>query len=108
MTINPEDIYRSLVEAGEAWAEAQHLAEHYEETKKTLISQLAVKSEESSVSGRESYALRHPAFIQHTENMIEARKQANKARVRYDSAKILAELRRTQAANERAANRYAT
>ena len=108
MTINPDDIYRTLVEAGEAWAEAQHLAEHYEETKKTLIAQLATASGEPSVAGREAYALRHPSFIQHTEDMVDARRQANKAKVRYDSAKILAELRRTQAANERAANRYAT
>jgi hypothetical protein len=105
---NPQDIYRELVRLGEAWADANYAAELAEEVKKSLISQLATESPEAAISAREAFALRHPDFRKHIETMVGLRRAANKAKVRYDSAKSYAEMKRTQAANERAANRYAT
>lgn len=107
MTFNPTAVYQQLVKAGETWADCQHAAELLEATRKTLISQLATESNETSATAREAFALRHADYIRHVETEVGARRTANKAKVRYDSARILAELKRTEAANERAANRYA-
>lgn len=106
--LNPENIYERLVKLGDEWADAQEVAELMEETKKTLVSQLASDSDEKSIAARESEALRSDEYKAHIETMVKARKGANKAKVRYDSAKIWSELLRTKAATERAANRSAT
>jgi len=105
--MNPHDIHEKLVTLGEAWAEAQAAAELLEENKKPLLSQLSTESNESSSSAKEMFALRHPDYKSHLEIMVRARKGANKAKVRYDSAKVWVDLLRTQNANERAANRSA-
>jgi len=44
----------------------------------------------------------------HIRSMVEARKAANLARVKWEAQKIYVELIRTKAASERAANREAT
>lgn len=106
MQLNPDNIYQKLVEAGDAWAEAHEVAELLEESKKTLISQLAADSTEKSMAGKEAEALRHPDYERHIKAMTVARKAANKAKVRYDSAKVWAELKRTEAANLRATGGY--
>lgn len=108
MNLNPTSIYEKLVEEGEAWADAQEIAELMEETKKTLVAQLAAESGESSIAAKENYAHRHDDYKKHINAMVKARKAANKAKVRYDSARVWADMIRTKNANERAANRYAT
>jgi|SRR6185369_5679495 len=106
--MNPQDIHEKLVTLGEAWAEAQAAAELLEENKKPLLSQLSVECNESSAAAKEAFALRHPDYKKHLDIMVKSRKAANKARVRYDSAKVWVDLLRTLNANERAANRSAT
>lgn len=105
--LQPDKIYERLVDLGEAWADAHAAAEHLEETKKTLLAHIAAGSEASSMAAKESDALRNEDYRKHLDAMVAARKVANKAKVRYDSAKIWAELIRTQAANERAVLRSA-
>lgn len=85
-----------------------YAAELLEETKKTLLAQLMAKSSKTSVAAAESEALASDAYDEHIRKMVKCRMQANKAKVGYDSAKVWAELKRTEAANERAANRSAT
>ena len=99
--LNPHDIYERLVTAGEDWADQQAAAELLEETKKSLLSNLATEID-GSQAAKEAFALRHPDYEKHIKTMVNARKAANKAKVRYDSAKIWSELLRTQNANERA------
>lgn len=108
MNLDPTDIYERLVKGGEEWADAQAAAELLEESKKTLVSQLGADSGLSSATAREAYAYAHDDYIDHVQRMVEARKHANKCKVRYDSAKIWAELLRTKNANERAAMGRAT
>jgi len=103
----PDKIYEKLSTLGTAWAELNFAAEMLEESKKTLISQLATDSNETSASAKESFALRHDSYIEHIRKMVVARKHANSAKVKYDSARMWAELKRTEAATERAANRSA-
>jgi hypothetical protein len=82
-------------------------ADLLEETKKSLIAELMTECNEKSSSAKETYALHQKRYRDHIESMVVARKAANKAKVRYDSAKVWVDLLRTQNANERAANRSA-
>ena len=96
----PEAIYRQLLQAGEEWTDKEAAAELLEETRKTVLAELMAKAG-GSTAERERVALADPAFKLHVTNMVAARKEANRARVRYDSAKVLAELRRTQESTRR-------
>lgn len=105
--LNPDNIHQKLVELGLAWADDNAAADLLEETKKTLISHLAADLE-GSQTAKESYAIRHPEYREHIISMVDARHKANRSKVRYDSAKVWADLMRTKAATERAAMGTAT
>ncbi len=104
--LNPDHIYQEMVKLGENWATLNAAAEVLEDTTKTTLAQLASSSKEATNAARETYALGHPEYREHIKSKAEARKAANRAKVQYDSYKVYAELMRTQAANERAANRF--
>lgn len=106
--LKPNEIYTKMVLRGEEWAEANYLADLLEETRKSLIAQLGTESGETGIAAKENYALRDPAYRVHVQKMCEARRDANKAKVKYDSLKTWVEVMRTKEANERAANRVAT
>ena len=99
---DPDRIYKQLADAGEDWADKQAAAELLEETKKSVLAELMNAETGLSVSARESNALANPAYKLHLTNMVAARREANRARVRYDSMKVLAEMRRTQESTRRA------
>lgn len=107
MHISPDDLYEQLVEAGEKWADLNAAADMLEESLKSLVSQLASDSNESSVAARTAFAHRHPEYKGQVKQMVEARTAANKAKVRYDAKKVYVELLRTQSANERSLARVA-
>lgn len=96
----PEAIYRQLLQAGEDWADKEAAAEILEENKKTVLAELK-RGYQGSDAERERNALADAAYKLHLTNMNAARKEANRARVRYDSARVLAELRRTQESTRR-------
>jgi hypothetical protein len=62
---------------------------------------MSQQNQAASKADRELGALSEPAYKLHLANMVAARKEANRARVRYDSARVLAELRRTQESTRR-------
>lgn len=99
--MDAEKIYDSLVRAGEEWSDLDAAANLLEETKKSVMAKL-INEAEGSVNAREYKALADPEYRRHIEGMVTARKAANKARVRYDSAKVLAELRRSEESTRRA------
>lgn len=96
-------IYRKLEAAGEDYADKEAAASLLEETKKTLLSQLKTMSKAGSDAAKETEAQASAGYQEHISNMVEARRLANRAKVKYDSMKVWVELRRTEAANERAA-----
>lgn len=98
---DPELIFQKLADAGEEWADKDSAASILEETKKTLLSELMLGFQ-GSVAERERAALADPAYKHHLKSMVVARKEANIARVRYDSMRVLAELRRTEQSTRRA------
>lgn len=100
--INPDEIHERLRLAGEEWADLDAAAAALEETKKTLLAELALKSDAVTVSQRELEALADPAYRLHVTNMVTARKEANRAKVRYDTGRVWAELVRTRESTKRA------
>jgi hypothetical protein len=98
---DPDRIRARLSEVGEEWAELDAAANLLEETKKSVLSELKLRSEGSDAA-RETQALADPAYRLHITQMITARKEANKAKVRYDTGKMWAELRRSQESTKRA------
>lgn len=100
--MDAEKIYDALVKAGEEWADAQAAADILEETRRSVLAKLMNEAPHASIAGKEMQALADGEYRTFVENMVRARKAANKARVRYDSAKVLAELRRSEESTRRA------
>ncbi len=98
---NPEVIYHQLVTAGEDWVDKNAAAEILEENKKSVLAEI-MSDKQGSNPERERQALADAAYRLHLKNMVTARKEANRARVKYDSMKALAEMRRTQESTRRA------
>lgn len=99
---NPDEIHERLRIAGEEWADKDAAASALEETKKTLLAQLSLKSQAGTVKQCELEALADPVYKLHVENMVAARQEANRARVRYETGKIWSELKRTAESTKRA------
>jgi hypothetical protein len=100
--MEPEKIYESLVKAGDDWADAEAAADLLEQTRKTVLAKCMNDANGGSIASKEMNALASEEYESFLEGMVTARKAANKARVRYDSAKVLAELRRSQESTRRA------
>lgn len=100
--MDAEGIYNKLVSAGEEWADLNAAANLLEETKKTVLAKLMRESEATSAAGKEMYALADDSYRAHVTTMVTARKQADRARVRYDCAKVWSELRRSEESTRRA------
>jgi hypothetical protein len=102
MSFDADKAFDAILRAGEDWADKQAAADLLEETRKSVLARLMIGAEATSQGAREMYALADEEYTSFVEGMVQARKAANKARVRYDSAKVLAELRRSQEATRRA------
>ena len=102
MTMDPEQIYAALIDAGDAWSEAEAAASLLEETRKSVLAKLMNEAAASSVAAKEMEAQGDDTYVDFVNRMVQARKAANKAKVRYDSGKVLAELRRSQESTRRA------
>lgn len=100
--IDPDEIYERLRLAGEEWADKDAAANALEETKATLLAELANQADASSEAAKKNIALADPVYKLHLTNMVTARKEANRAKVRYETGRIWAELKRTQESTKRA------
>lgn len=105
--IDSKEIYDNLVTLGEAWSDAHAASELLDETKRVILANLMNDCTEKSSAAKETFALSHPDYKEHIEKMVRAKRAANRARVKYDAAKVWCDLKRTEAATERAASRYA-
>ena len=102
MTFDPDKFFHSVVEAGNDWADKNAAADLLEETKKSVLAELVNGAAGTSNAAKETVALADPAYKLHVVNMVTARKESNRARVKYDAMKMLAELRRSQESTRRA------
>lgn len=92
---DPDRIRERLVQVGEEWAELDAAATLLEETKKSVLAELMLTAPYKTKAERETCALADPAYKLHLANMVAARKEANKARVKWETGKMWAELRRS-------------
>ena len=102
MKFDSDRAYDALIKSGEDWADKDAAASLLEETKKSMLAKVKNDVPEKSDAAKETIALCHPDYLDHLGLMVEARKAANKAKVRYDSAKTLAEMRRSEESTRRA------
>lgn len=86
----PEEIE----ELGHIWAEKEELAETLDDTKKSLLSSI-MNALEGSEASRNRKALVDPRYMNHLVALREAKKEALKARVTYQSKIRLHESIRT-------------
>ena len=100
-TPDPTELWKKLVELGEAWADADAAASLLEETRRSVLAEIALHSDGKSVAERETVALSMPAYRDHVRAMVEARRIANKARVNYRAAETWCDMARTAEATKR-------
>ena len=101
-SFDPARMYHELLRTGGDWADKDAAASMYEEAKSSVLAELKCQSQEKSDAAKETEAKASTAYRQHIESMVEARREATHARVRYDAVKTLAEMRRTEQSNLRA------
>ena len=109
--MNPDDVYKSFTEAGNDWADKHGAAELLEGALKPLKAKLTLEAkhaENCSMAEAEAHALSADTYGDALHGAIQARTEANRAKVGYEAIKALFEARRTVEATERAAMRSAT
>ena len=102
--LNPDKIIVLAGRAGADWADKEAAASILEEVKSTLLSSLAVAhiAAGDAIGTAEHKAKADQKYRSHIESMVEARKMANRARVRWINAQMYVELKRTMEASRRA------
>lgn len=102
--IDPHTLAQELSERGLAWADANAAAEALEETKAVVLSQLAMERIQGgdSAAKAELFAKASPQYRDHLTKMVDARKAANRAKVRFDTYKAYIELARSAESTRRA------
>ena len=103
MDYDPNKIMAKVVEYGNEWADKQEAADLLDEEKKNVLARLKLsfKSEKSDAA-KETLARAENEWTSYIVEMCKAKKEATKAKVRYDAAKSWADGLRTKAANLRA------
>lgn len=95
--IDPFKLHAELLRLGEDWADKDAAANLLEETKKTLLgditNRLLVTMEAHNAA--EKAALSHKDYKEHIKLMVEAKRVANRAKVRYEGHKTLIEMLRS-------------
>jgi hypothetical protein len=102
--MDPNRLIDDLVKRGEAYADLDAAASVMEETKGSVLGQMV---EAYIKSGKSATAAEHMAkassmYQQHVAKMVEARRMALRAKVNYEAQQTYIELRRTEAATQRA------
>jgi hypothetical protein len=101
--LDPDKLYEKMVQAGDEWADLQSAANVLEDTRHTVLSRLMQKSQARSVAAQEVEARASVEYEDHVKAAQEAAALALKAKVKYEAIKVWVDLKRTEAANERAA-----
>lgn len=105
MSLDPEKIFLELEKAGNSWSDLNAAADILERAEKSLLSGIMLDKMQDgtkTVSKAEAEALASPTYQEHITQSIEARRLANRAKVRFDALKMLAELRRSEESTRRA------
>jgi hypothetical protein len=99
---DPARLAQSIVARGELWADTNAAADVLEETKGTLLSKLLKEHFDQPAWKADALAKGDPRYEEHIRAMVDARRLANVARVRYDGAKAMGEFIRSAESTRRA------
>lgn len=93
-----------LIEVGESWADLDAAASLLEELRKSVLGKLVL---EFTASGMPAGKAEHAAYDateyrEHVASMVEARRKATRARVRWDTGRAHVELMRSAESTKRA------
>lgn len=88
--------YQTIIDSGEDWADKNSAAGFLEDSKASVLAQIANTIDEKSNAARESQARAHPDFRTFLVELKNARKARDTAKVKYEAARTLASLRQTQ------------
>lgn len=102
--LDPDKIYHEVSEAGMAWADAKGGFEALSDNTKSVLADITGRFMDGKISKTEAerYALASQDYREHLASVAKARKEWLIAQVRYDSLRMLAELRRSQESTKRA------
>lgn len=102
--LDPEKIFAEVSSVGETWADVKAAYEALNDNTKSILADIALGYMDGKTSKAEAElrALASKAYREHLAEVKTARRAFLMAQVRYDSIKLLAELRRTEAATRRA------
>lgn len=92
-----------LIEVGEQWADMHSAAEALEETKKSVLGHLVLGfiADGMPAGKAEHAAYASDEYRTHVKSMVEARRKANRARVRWDVGRTHADLMRSVESTKR-------
>jgi hypothetical protein len=108
--MEPANVYKGFMEAGNDYADKNGAADLLEGTLKTLKAQLTLQAkalEGCSMVEAENHALASEQYRKALTDSVQARREANRAKVRYEATKALFEAQRSVAATEREAMKAA-
>ena len=88
--------------AGEVWADKEAAAQMYEDTKSSILSQRCKELGDIAVNRAEQEVKSSPFWREHVRKIVEARKEANKARIELDYIRMKFYEWQSQQANSRA------
>ena len=99
---DPAKLAHSIVQRGELWCDCNAAADLLEETKGTLLAKIMKEHLMSPAWKAEALSRADMRFEEHLKAMVDARRLANIARVRYDGAKAMGEFIRSAESTRRA------
>lgn len=100
MKYDPDEIFTALVTTGYDWADKQHAFDLLDGVTKSVLSELMLQFD-GSMAEREARARASIEFKDHMKSLADAKHKANRAKVKYDSCKALADARRTEQSTRR-------
>ena len=104
MSFDPEKIYQMVTQSGEEWADLKAAYEALDDVTKSVLADITGRFMDGKISRTEAerYALASQDYRQHLASVSKARSEWLRAQVKYDSLKLLADLRRSQESSRRA------
>lgn len=106
VVFDPEQLAATQEELGNAWADLHAAAELLEGTEKSVLAQVSLEFRNAGLATSgidlDRMARASVQYMKHVKDAVEARRLANRARVKYEAHKAFIELLRTQMATERA------
>jgi hypothetical protein len=104
MDFDPDKIYATVSEAGEEWADKKSAYEALDDNTKSILADIALGYMDGKTSKAEAElrALASKPYRDHLAEVKAARRAWLMTQVKYDSLKMLVELRRSQESSRRA------